>query len=254
MQIRNVILLSHQGAGKTSLTEFMLFTSGAIQRLGNVKDGTATSDYDPLEVERHMGINLSLLPIQWQGMKLNLIDTPGYTDFIGEVRSGLRVTEGAIIVICAASGVEVGTEQMWGDAEKANLPRLIFVNKMDRDNADFFRTLAQIQSKLSSRCLPLQLPIGSQSEFQGIVDLVTMKAYIGAASQEAEIPSTLQEQAEASREKLVEAAVEVDDELINKYLEGEAINNEEIFTALKKSTIAGKLVPVFVGSALQGIG
>jgi elongation factor G len=143
---------------------------------------------------------------------------------------------------------------MWGDAEKANLPRLIFVNKMDRDNADFFRTLAQIQSKLSSRCLPLQLPIGSQGEFQGIVDLVTMKAYIGAASQEAEIPSTLQEQAEASREKLVEAAVEVDDELINKYLEGKAINNEEIFTALKKSTIAGKLVPVFVGSALQGIG
>jgi elongation factor G len=254
MPIRNVILLSHQGAGKTSLAEFMLFTSGAIQRLGNVKDGTATSDYDPLEVERHMGINLSLLPIQWQEMKLNLIDTPGYADFIGEVRSGLRVTEGAIVVVCAASGVEVGTEQMWGDAEKANLPRLIFVNKMDRDNADFFRTLAQIQSKLSSRCLPLQLPIGSQGEFQGIVDLVTMKAYIGAASQEAEIPSTLQEQAEASREKLVEAAVEVDDELINKYLEGEAINNEEIFTALKKSTIAGKLVPVFVGSALQGIG
>jgi elongation factor G len=254
MPIRNVVLLSHQGAGKTSLAEFMLFTSGATQRLGNVKDGTATSDYDPLEVERHMGINLSLLPFQWQGVKLNLIDTPGYADFIGEVRSGLRVTDGAIIIICAASGVEVGTEQMWGDAEKANLPRLIFVNKMDRDNADFFRTLAQIQSKLSSRCLPLQLPIGSQGEFQGIVDLVTMKAYIGAASQEAEIPSTLQEQAEASREKLVEAAVEVDDELINKYLEGKAINNEEIFTALKKSTITGKLVPVFVGSALQGIG
>jgi elongation factor G len=254
MPIRNVALLSHQGAGKTSLAEFILFTSGAIQRLGNVKDGTTTSDYDPLEVERHMGINLSLLPIQWQGMKLNLIDTPGYADFIGEVRSGLRVTEGAIIVICAASGVEVGTEQMWNDAEKANLPRLIFVNKMDRDNADFFATLKGIQAKLSPKCLPLQLPIGSQSDFQGIIDLVAMKAYIGAASQEAEIPSTLREQAEASREKLVEAAVEVDDELINKYLGGEPINNEEIFAAIKKSTIAGKLVPVFVGSALQGIG
>ena len=254
MQIRNVVLLSHQGAGKTSLTESMLFSSGAIQRLGNVEDGTATSDYDPLEMERHMGINLSLLPFEWQGMKLNLIDPPGYADFMGEVRSGLRVTEGAIVVICAASGVEVGTEQMWGDAEKANLPRLIFVNKMDRDNADFFSTLEGIQAKLSPRCLPLQLPIGSQSDFQGIVDLVTMKAYIGAASQEAEIPSTLREQAEASREKLVEAAVEVDDELINKYLKGESINNEEIFAAIKKSTIAGKLVPVFVGSALQGIG
>ena len=254
MQIRNVVLLSHQGAGKTSLTESMLFNSDAIQRLGNVEDGTATSDYDPLEMERHMGINLSLLPFEWQGTKLNLIDTPGYADFMGEVRSGLRVTEGAIVVICAASGVEVGTEQMWGDAEKANLPRLIFVNKMDRDNADFFSTLEAIQAKLSPRCLPLQLPIGSQSDFQGIVDLVTMKAYIGATSQEAEIPSTLQEQAEASREKLVEAVVEIDDELINKYLEGEAITNEEISAAIKKSTIAGKLVPVFVGSALQGIG
>jgi len=254
VQIRNVVLLSHQGAGKTSLTESMLFNSGAIQRLGNVEDGTATSDYDPLEMERHMGINLSLLPFEWQGMKLNLIDTPGYADFIGEVRSGLRVSEGAILVICATSGVEVGTEQMWGDAEKANLPRLIFVNKMDRDNADFFATLEGIQTKLSPRCLPLQLPIGSQSDFQGIVDLVTMKAYIGTTSQEAEIPPTLQEQAEASREKLVEAVVEIDDELINKYLEGEPINNEEIFAAIKKSTIAGKVVPVFVGSALQGIG
>jgi elongation factor G len=254
MQIRNVVLLSHQGAGKTSLAEFMLFTSGAIQRLGNVKDGTTTSDYDPLEIDRQIGINLSLLPIQWQGIKLNLIDTPGYADFVGEVRSGLRVAEGAIIVICAASGVEVGTEQMWGDSEKANLPRLIFVNKMDRDNADFLSTLKGIQSKLAPKCLPVQLPIGSQSDFQGIIDLVAMKAYIGAASQEAEIPSALREQAEASREKLVEAAVEVDDELINKYLEGGPINNEEILTAIKKSTIAGKLVPVFVGSALQGMG
>jgi elongation factor G len=254
VQIRNVVLLSHQGAGKTSLTESMLFSSGAIQRFGSVEDGTATSDYDPLEVERHMGINLSLLPFEWQGVKLNLIDTPGYADFIGEVRSGLRVTEGAIVVVCAASGVEVGTEQMWGDAEKANLPRFIFVNKMDRDNADFFSTLKGIQDKLSPRCLPLQLPIGSQNDFQGIVDLVTMKAYTGANLQEAEIPSTLKEQAEASREKLVEAVVEIDDELINRYLEGEPINNDEIFIALKKSTLAGKLVPIFTGSALQGIG
>jgi len=247
-------LLSHQGAGKTSLTESMLFNSGSIQRLGSVEDGTTTSDYDPLEVERHMGINLSLLPIEWQGVKLNLIDTPGYADFAGEVRSGLRVTEGAIVVVCAASGVEVGTERVWSDAEKASLPRLIFINKMDRDNANFLSTLEGIQATLSPRCLPLQLPIGSQKDFQGIIDLVTMKAYIGADSQEAEIPSALKEQAEASREKLIETAVEIDDELINKYLEGEAVNNEEIFAAVKKSTLAGKLVPVFVGSTLQGIG
>jgi len=254
MQIRNVVLLSHQGAGKTSLAESMLFTSGAIQRLGSVADGTTTSDYDPVEIERHMGINLSLLPAQWQGMKLNIIDTPGYADFVGEARSGLRVTEGAIIAICAASGVEVGTEQMWSDSEKGSLPRLILVNKMDRDNADFLSTLKGIQAKLSPKCLPLQLPIGSQKDFQGIIDLVTMKAYIGADSQETEIPPALQEQAQASREKLIEAAVEVDDELINKYLEGEAINNEEISAAIRKSTIAGKLVSVFVGSASKGIG
>src|SRR5512136_1000777 len=254
MPIRNVVLLSHQGAGKTSLVEYMLFTSGTIQRLGSVADGTTTSDYDPLEVERRMGINLSLLPLQWQGMKLNIIDTPGYADFVGEARSGLRVTEGAIIVICAASGVEVGTEQMWSDAEKGNLPRLIFINKMDRDNADFLSVLKGIQSRLSPRCLPVQLPIGSQKDFQGIIDLVTMKAYIGADAQEAEIPSALREQAEAIREKLVEAAVEIDDELIDKYLEGGAIDNEQIFAAIRKSTIAGKLVPVFAGSALKGVG
>lgn len=254
MQIRNVVFISHQGAGKTSLAEYMLFASGAIQRLGSVEDGTTTSDYDPLEVERHMGINLSLLSFEWKETKLNVIDTPGYADFVGEVRSGLRVTEGAIVVICAASGVEVGTEQMWADAEKATLPRLIFINKMDRDNADFFSTVEGIKAKLSPRCLPLQLPIGSQSEFQGIVDLVTMRAYIGNTSEEAEIPSALQEQAETSRDRLVEAAVEIDDGLIGKYLEGEAISNEEILAAIKKSTVAGKLVPVFVGSVLQGIG
>ena len=254
MQIRNIVLVSHQGAGKTSLAESMLFASGATQRLGSVDDGTAISDYEPLEVERHMGINLSLLRFEWQGTKMNLIDTPGYADFIGEVRSGLRVTEGAVVVVCAASGVEVGTEQMWSDAEKAGLPRLIFVNKMDRDNADFLSALEGIQAKLSRRCLPLQLPIGSQSDFQGLVDLVSMKAYVGADSREAEIPPTLRDQAEASREKLVEAAAEADDELLNKYLEGESINNEEILAGLKKSTVAGKLVPVFVGSALQGIG
>jgi len=254
MQIRNVVLLSHQGAGKTSLAESMLFTSGIIKRLGNIEDGTTTSDYDPLEVERHMSINMSLLPQEWKGTKLNLIDTPGYADFISEVKSGLRVSEGATIVVCATSSVEVGTEQVWGDAEKVNLPRLVFVNKMDRDNADFFHTLEEIQAKLSPRCLPVQLPVGSQSDFKGIIDLVTMKGYIGSALQETELDSTLLEQATFHREKLVEAAVEIDDELIGKYLEGEAISNEEIFQAIKKSTIAGKFVPIFVGSALQSIG
>ena len=254
VQIRNFSLVSHQGAGKTSLAESMLFASGATERMGKVDNGTTVSDYDPIEIDRTMSINLSLLPHEWKGTKLNLIDTPGYADFISEVKASLRVSEGAIVVVCAASGVEVGTEQTWNDLEKMNLPRLIFVNKVDRDNADFFRALEEIQLSLSPRCLPLQLPIGSQSDFQGIVDLLAMKAYIGTASQEAELPSTLQEQTKNAREKLIEAAVEIDDDLIGKYLEGAAISTEEIVTAVKKSTIAGKLIPVFVGSALGSIG
>ncbi len=254
MQIRNVVLMSHQGAGKTSLAENMLFAAGAIQRLGSVDDGTSASDYDALEIERQMGINLSLLSFDWNKTKLNLIDTPGYADFVGEVRSGLRVAEGAVVVVCAASGVEVGTEQMWGDADKVALPRLVYVNKMDRDNADFFSAVEGIQAKLSARCLPVQLPIGSQSDLKGIVDLIDMKAYIGKALEEAEIPAELKEQAETSRDKLVEAAVEIDDELIGKYLEGESISNEEVFSAIRKSVAAGKLAPILVGSALQGLG
>jgi len=248
-KIRNVVLLSHQGAGKTSLVEAMLFTSGVVSRLGNVRDGTTISDYDPIEVERQMSINLSLLPQEWKGVKLNLIDTPGYPDFVGEAKSALRVSEGAVIVICAASGVEVGTEQMWSYTEEANLPRLIFINKMERDNADFFRTLEQVQSKLSAKCLPVQLPIGSQSDFQGVIDLVTMKDSQGAG-----ISSSLLAKAKSYREKLVEAVVEIDDELITKYLEGEEITEEEIFEATKRATIANKLVPVLVGSALRPIG
>jgi len=252
--IRNVVLLSHYGAGKTSLAESMLFTSGTIKRLGSVESGTSTSDYDPSEVERHMSINLSILPQEWKGTKLNLVDTPGYADFVSEVKSALRVTEGAVIVICATSGVEVGTEQVWAYTEETELPRLIFISKMDRDNADFFHTLEQIQTKLAARCLPVQLPIGSQSEFQGIVDLVTMKSYANSTLQELELPSSLLEQAESYREKLVEAVVEIDDELIAKYLEGKPISNEEIFQAIKQATIAGKLVPVLAGSALRNIG
>lgn len=254
MQIRNVVFISHQGAGKTSLAESMLFAAGAIQRLGSVDDGTATSDYDPLEIERHMGINLSLLSFGWNETRLNLIDTPGYADFVGEVRSGIRVTEGAVVVVCAASGVEVGTEQMWADADKAALARLVFVNKMDRDNADFSSAVEGIRTRLSPRCFPVQLPIGAQNEFQGVVDLLTMKAYMGDSMEEAEIPSALKEQAETSRDRLVEAAVEIDDELISKYLEGEAIGDEEVHRAIRESTAAGKLVPILVGSAVQGIG
>jgi len=252
--IRNVVLLSHAGAGKTSTSEAILFTAGAIKRFGKVDDGSSTSDYDPDEVKRKISINLTLLPCQWQDTKLNLIDTPGYSDFVGEVKAAIRVSEGAVIVICAASGVEVGSEQVWGYCQEANLPRLILVNKMDRENADFFRTVAEIQSRFGPRCLPIQLPIGAQHNFQGIVDLLTMKSYTGSPPKEGEIPSTLQTQVDSFREKLVEEAAETDDRLIEKYLGGEELSLEELKTGLRQATVSGSVVPILAGSALQNIG
>jgi len=186
--IRNVVLLSHSGDGKTSVSETALFTAGAITRLGKVDEGTTTSDYDPDEIKRKISINLTMLPFEWQGVKINLIDTPGYSDFVGEVKAAIRVSEGAVIVVCAASGVEVGTEQVWGYCEEARLPRFILVNKMDRENADFYKIVKQLQSQFGSKCLPIQLPIGAQDDFQGIVDLLTMKGYAGSTTRETEIP------------------------------------------------------------------
>ena len=252
--IRNVVLLSHAGAGKTTTAEAALFTAGAISRLGKVDDGSSTSDYDPDEVKRKISINLALLPCPWREDKVNLIDTPGYADFAGEVKAALRIGEGAIIVICAASGVEVGSEQVWDYCQEADLPRLILVNKMDRENADFFRTVTEIQSRFGAKCLPIQLPIGAQDNFQGIVDLLTRKSYTGSPSKEGEIPSSLEAEANSFREKLVEAAAETDDRLIGKYLDGEELSLEELKTGLRQATVSGSVIPILAGSALQNVG
>ena len=252
--IRNLSLLSHCGAGKTSLSEAVLFTLGITTRLGKVDDGTTTSDYDPDEVKHKISLNLTLIPCEWQDTKINLIDTPGYTDFVGEVKAAVRVSEGAVIVVCAASGVEVGTEQVWGYSEKAGLAQLIFINKMDRENADFYQTVEQIQAKFGAKCVPIRLPIGTQSDFQGTVDLLTMKAYLGSPAKEAEIPSSVEAQAISFREKLIEAVAEIDDKLIEKYLGGEELSLEELTDSLRKATKTGQIVPILVGSAVQNIG
>lgn len=252
--IRNLSLLSHCGAGKTSLSEAILFTIGITTRLGRVDDGTTTSDYDPDEVKRKISLNLTMLPCEWQDTKINLIDTPGYTDFVGEVKAAVRISEGAVIVVCAASGVEVGTEQVWGYSDEAGLARLIFINKMDRENADFYQTVEQIQAKFGAKCVPIRLPIGAQSDFQGTVDLLTMKAYLGSPAKEAETPSSVEAQAISFREKLIEAVAEVDDKLIEKYLGGEELSLEELTDGLRKATRTGQIVPILVGSAAQNIG
>ncbi len=252
--IRNLVLLSHNGAGKTSLSEAILFSCGVINRLGKVDDGTTTSDFDPAEIKHHISINLSVLPSQWKGVKINLLDTPGYSDFVAEVKAGIRVCEGALIAVCAASGVEVGTEQVWAYCEGSNLPRLLFINKMDRENADFYRTVDGLQTKFGSKCVPVQLPIGAQSDFKGVVDLLTMKSYTGPEAKEEEIPSSLLKQVESFREKLIEAAAEVNDSLLEKYLGGEELGLEELRIGLRQGVLSGKVVPILVGSALKNIG
>ncbi len=252
--IRNIVLLSHSGDGKTSLSEAMLFDTKVINRLGSISEGTTTSDFDPDEIKRKISINLSILPCPWKDAKINILDTPGYSDFVGEVMAGIRVSEGAVVVVCAASGVQVGTEQVWSYTEEAKLPRLIFINKMDRDNADFYRTLKDVQAKLSSKCVPVQLPIGAQNSLSGFVNLLTKKAYTGTEVKEGEIPAPMQEQVKSYREKLVEAIAETDDKLLEKYLNGEDLSLEELTASLRKATIEGKITPVLAGSAIKNIG
>jgi elongation factor G len=252
--IRNVVLLSHNGAGKTSISEAALFDSGAINRLGKVENGTTTSDYDEAEAKHNISINLSVLPCEWTGTKINIIDTPGYSDFIAEVKAGMRVCESAVIVISAASGIEVGTQQRWDECEEAGLPRFLFVNKMDRENVDFTRTVSELQEKFGIRCVPIQLPVGSQANFQGVVDLLTLKSYTGTEGKEGEVPADMQDQVESYREKLIEAAAEFDDTLLEKYLGGEDLSMEELNNGLRQSVAAGKVVPILAGSGTKNIG
>jgi elongation factor G len=252
--IRNVAFLSHHGAGKTSLAEAMLYDAKAITRLGRVEEGTTTSDYDPDEIQRRISINLTVLPMAWQGIKINLLDTPGYSDFVGEVKSAMRVCEGAIILIGSTSGIEVGTEQVWQYCEESKVPRLIFINKMDRENADFDKVVGQAQSKFGSRCVPLQIPIGSHTSFSGVIDLLKMKAFTGASSAEGEIPAAVKGQADSYRNKLVEAVAGVDEKLTEKYLNDETISQAELESALNSAISAAKVVPIFTGSGTQNIG
>jgi elongation factor G len=252
-KIHNVMLLSHSGAGKTSLSEAILFSSGEIKRLGKVDADNTTSDYDPEEIKRKISINLTLLPYYWQDKKVNLVDVPGYADFIGELRAATRISEGTIIVISAAAGVEVGTEQAWEYSEEAGLARLIFINKMDRENINFDKLIEQIQTSFGKKCIPLQIPFNESNIFKGIVDLLKLKCYIGDNTEGSEIPEALKIQADSIREKVVETIAEVDDILIEKYLGGEEITQDELLQSLKQAVFHGKIVPIFIGSALQNI-
>ena len=255
-QIRNIGIVAHGGAGKTSLAEAMLYNTGALTRLGRVEDGTTTADYHPEEINRQITIHTSLVPCEWQNCKINALDTPGFSDFTGEVRAVLRVVDNALFVVSAVDGVEVQTGVIWDYADEANLPRLVLINKMDRENAHFYKVLDELRGKFNANFAPMQLPVGQANDFSGIVDMVEQKAYAfgpDGKPEEVPVPDELSGVIGEYREKLIEAAVEADDELMMKYLEGEELTAEEIKSGLKKGVAAAKVVPVLCASATKNM-
>jgi elongation factor G len=253
-QIRNVVLLGHHGAGKTSVAEAALFSSGGASRLGKVDDGTTASDFEPDEVKRKISLSLALIPCEWGNHKINIIDTPGYADFVGEVKSGIRAADIGVIVVDAVSGLQVGTELAWANADQAALPRIIVINRMDRENANFDQALGQLQARYGKKVAPLILPIGAQDSFAGVVNLIEQKAYMGDKGEPAAVPADMAAAAASAREQLVEAVAEADDDLLAKYLEGEELTEEELTDALRKGIAAGIVAPVFATSASKNIG
>ncbi len=253
-KIRNVALVGHSGSGKTTLTEAFLFNTGVTTRLGRVEDATTVSDFEDEERRRKISISTSVLPIEYHDHKINVLDTPGFTDFVGEVKSALHVCEAAIVVVDAVAGVEVGTELVWNYADEYKLPRFVVINKLDRENANYARTLAQIQEAFRAKLVPVQLPIGEQAAFKGVVGLLTMKARLGKGDQLADIPADLKDAAAKARTALMEAAAEGDDALIEKYLGGEELTQDEIVHGFHNAVKAGLFVPVFVASGAANIG
>jgi len=258
-RIRNVALIGHRGSGKTSLCEALLFEAGVINRLGKVDDGSTVSDFEPDEQERSMSIGTSVSSFDYSDRKINLIDTPGEPSFVAEALGALRVVDAAVVVVNAVMGVEVHTERLWERADREGLARLVFVNMLDRERADFFRSLDSLKEAFGPHVVATEIPIGSEHEVRGVIDLIDMKAFTyegedrGNAT-EGEIPDDLQAQAEEYREKLMDEVAENSDELMERYLEGEEISHEELVTALKKGVTEGHLFPVTCGVATHNLG
>jgi elongation factor G len=257
-RIRNIGFVGHGGVGKTSLVEAILHRTGMTSRLGKVDDGSATTDFDPEEIKRKISINTAIAFCDYRDHRFHLVDLPGYGDFIAETRAGLRVVEGAVIVVDAVAGVEVQTEKVSKFAQEYELPRLVFVNRMDRERADFERALDSLRRRLKGRFVPLQVPVGQETSFRGAVDVVKMKAYVqGGASgkvEETDIPADLADTAREYREKLVEAVAETDDDLLARYLDEGTLDEAAVIKALRVAIGAGRLVPVLCGSATKLLG
>ena len=243
--IRNVVLLSHSGAGKTILSESLLNQTGVTNRIGTVEDGTTVSDFEAEESKRGNSVQTSIMHAPWRNHKINILDTPGYADYRGEVVSGIRVADCAVIVVSAPSGLEVGTSQMWKMADDLSLPRIVYISKMDRENADFGRALDSLTERFGRHLVPLQVPVGSEASFSGVINVL---------AKDADVPKELQSEVDDAMERLTEAVAEIDDELADKYLEGEEITEVEIRAGLIKGIREATLVPVLAGSPPNSIG
>ncbi|MEH1946368.1 MAG: elongation factor G, partial [Nostoc sp.] len=257
--VRNIGIAAHIDAGKTTTTERILFYSGIIHKIGEVHEGTAVTDWMEQERERGITITAAAISTSWKDHQINIIDTPGHVDFTIEVERSMRVLDGVIAVFCSVGGVQPQSETVWRQAERYKVPRIAFINKMDRTGANFYKVHEQIRDRLRANAIAIQLPIGSENDFRGIVDLVRQRAYIyandqGTDIQETDIPEELQAQVDEFRTKLIEAAAETDDALMAKYFDGEELTEQEVRTALRKGTIAGTIVPVLCGSAFKNKG
>ncbi len=252
--IRNVALVSHSSAGKTMLAEAFLHFSGATTRLGKIEDGTTVSDFDEEELRRKISLYTSVIPVEYRDVKINLLDTPGYTDFVGEVISALRVADGAVVLVDSVAGAEVGTEIALRYCGEFKLPSLVVINKMERDNANFQKALASVEELSDVRLIPVQLPLGEKADFKGVIDLLTMKAYKGDGKTASEIPAEFKAAAEKARTALIEAAAESDNELMERYFENGDLSPEETLRGLKSIVRTCTFRPVFVSSAVMSIG
>jgi len=257
-QIRNVLLVGHGGAGKTTLLEAMLFTSGALTRMGKVEDGNTVSDHDPEEIKKGISVSLAMAPIEWEGVKINVLDAPGYADFGGDLRGALRAADAVLLVVSAVDGVEVQTEVAWELAVDAGLPRAILVNKLDRERASFERTLDELVQSFGSQVAPLEFPLGAEHAFEGVADLLSRRAFRYKpdvpTAEEGDWPDDIAGKADPFREKLMEAVAESDDRLIERYLDEGELSEEEVLHGVKAGFAESRIAPVLLGAAAGPIG
>lgn len=256
-KIRNIVLLGHQGSGKTTLAEALLFVSGTITRMGSIQEGNTVCDFEPEEVKKTISVSLSMAPFEWKDHKINLMDSPGYADFIGEAQGALRVADAAVLVISAVDGVQVQHETLWRLARAADIPRFVFINKLDRERADFHEILKQLSDRLGSGFAPVDLPLGEEHDFHGVVDVLSEKAFRyenGKVTSEEDMPPDLKAEVKDLHTKIVESVAETDDDLLERYLGGEDPSSEEVAKGLHEGVCEGNIFPVLVGSATKLIG